>query len=382
MSSSINKTNKGENINNFLPEDCMLDVLKPSDTYPATLALVCKAWHQVLENSYRLIATFYRKDEDIAPFYSPVMTAERQIDAKETVKQTYLRIMEFIDAPHIKEALQQELGPQVVTPLTPSLGSILKVAREVNLVKSFENIFQCFTPYQNAEDYPHFQQAFASSCKATAIHPSAFKVGSDSSIRPSLASKVLCIRSFVRNSPEILNQKNLSIAISSGNITALPLEVCLFLNVTILNLSHNQLTTLPDAIGRLSKLTKLFLGNNKFTSFPEMICNLSELESLTIGNIDLIRDNHQNKLTDLPDTIGQLNKLTQLALHNNQFTHLPQGILNLPNLVFLNIKGNKINAIGLGAISKQLSQLPQFNIIAFEELHQIKHEEESTSPMQ
>jgi hypothetical protein len=375
MSSSVTNNNKneifpsnGENINNFLTADCMLQVFRSSDRYPAPLALVCKAWHQALEHSYPWIANFYREDEHITPLYSLVMTAGGQVDTKETVKQTYFRIMEFIDTRHIQKALQKA-GLQVVTPLTPSLGPILNVAREANLVKSFQRIFRHFAQPQNAAVYPHFQQAFVNSCNAADIHPSSFKVGPtvDNPIRPSLASKALCVHLFIQNSPEILNQKELPIKIITGNITAVPREVCLFLNITTLYFSYNQLTTLPDAIGQLSKLTTLCLNNNELTTLPETLCNLSKLEVLNL---------EYNELTELPETLCLLSKLKNINLGNNQLTHLPQFIYKLTNLVITNIVGNKINTTEFPAISRQLSSLQQFNIRHFEFIHNINKYEE------
>jgi Leucine-rich repeat (LRR) protein len=394
----------------YLTPDCMQHVFRLSDRYPAPLALVCKVWREVLENFYPLIATFYRKDDYISPFYSPVMTAEGTVDTKETVKQAYLRIMEFIDAPHIKKALQ-ESGLQVVTPLAPSLSPIFDVARNANLVESFKDIFQYFTERKDVAFYQYFQQALAASCDTALIPRSTFEVGpaADGLIQPSLASSVLCVNLFVQNNPEILNQKELPIYVMSRNITALPLEVCLFINVTILNLSHNKLTTLPDAIGQLSKLEQLLLINNKFKIFPEIICSLntlsalnfrrneltclpakirllSHLEALTLSenkfnvfpkiicSLNALQHLYldRNALTDLPETISLLSALEFLNLRYNQLTHLPQGTYALTNLLHLNIRNNKVNTIELKAISEQLSLLPQFRIDRCTKKHPIE----------
>jgi Leucine-rich repeat (LRR) protein len=62
------------------------------------------------------------------------------------------------------------------------------------------------------------------------------------------------------------------------------------LNLTQLNLGHNQLTELPKEIGNLVNLTSLCLGSkflteqdNQLTELPKEIVNLVNLESINPG---------------------------------------------------------------------------------------------------
>lgn len=45
-----------------------------------------------------------------------------------------------------------------------------------------------------------------------------------------------------------------------------------------LSLAGNRLTTLPDAIGNLSSLQRLQMAGNLLTSLPDSICRLTDLE--------------------------------------------------------------------------------------------------------
>jgi hypothetical protein len=81
-------------------------------------------------------------------------------------------------------------------------------------------------------------------------------------------------------------------------LTEIPLGICLFSNIQVLDLSANKLTSLPSAIGRLGELFRLSVDDNpSLTSLPvEAICGLKKLQRLAIKNtaipqaqIDVIR---------------------------------------------------------------------------------------------
>jgi Leucine rich repeat len=78
--------------------------------------------------------------------------------------------------------------------------------------------------------------------------------------------------------------------------------------VQILNSTNNKLTQLPTTIGSLTNLKKLYLHTNKLTQLPSTIGSLTNLQSLNLDN---------NQLTQLPSTIGSLINLECLYLDNN-----------------------------------------------------------------
>ncbi|MFC7644085.1 leucine-rich repeat domain-containing protein [Streptosporangium lutulentum] len=82
-----------------------------------------------------------------------------------------------------------------------------------------------------------------------------------------------------------------------------------------LNLTDNRLTTLPQAIGEMTALRELRLYNNRLATLPDTIGRLSRLRELHLMN---------NQLTALPGAIGELNQLRHLDLRNNPCESCPR----------------------------------------------------------
>ncbi len=113
--------------------------------------------------------------------------------------------------------------------------------------------------------------------------------------------------------------------LSNQGLTAIPSDVFLRTNLTILNLSSNRLTGAPQSqIGQLKNLTSLDLS----------------------GNL----------LTGLPAELGQLNKLETLNVSNNQLTGLPMELGNLTQLRVLDVSGNAYSTQDLDGIAKKLTK--------------------------
>jgi hypothetical protein len=80
-------------------------------------------------------------------------------------------------------------------------------------------------------------------------------------------------------------------------------------------LFSNELTTLPDSIGNLPNLRDLALNDNQLTSIPESIGNLNNLTALSLN---------ENQLTILPDSFTNLNNLDSIALTFNHLINLTE----------------------------------------------------------
>lgn len=120
-----------------------------------------------------------------------------------------------------------------------------------------------------------------------------------------------------------------------------------------LYLSDLKLTELPESIGNLTHLVTLYLHSNQFSTLPENIGNLTHLKKLILSN---------NRLTKLPTSIGNLSQLNVLNLSGNQLTELPESICNLLQLQDITLWGNKISALpkSIGKM-KQLKGISLFN---------------------
>ena len=103
-----------------------------------------------------------------------------------------------------------------------------------------------------------------------------------------------------------------------------------------LDLSNKGLTELPQEIGQLTKVTVLKLSNNKLTELPPEIGQLTNLTNLDLS---------ENRLADLPPEIGQLANLTGLLLNNNRLTALQSESRHLANLSVLSLRANLLQRL-------------------------------------
>ncbi|KAJ4921428.1 hypothetical protein JOQ06_021236, partial [Pogonophryne albipinna] len=131
--------------------------------------------------------------------------------------------------------------------------------------------------------------------------------------------------------------------LSKNRLSDVPTEICHLVALENLNLYHNCIRTIPDSIICLQSLTSLNLSRNQLCSLPSCLCNLP-LRVLNASN---------NKLVNLPETIGQLHKLMELDISCNEITALPRHIGRLKALRELNVRRNL-----LCVLPEDLASLP------------------------
>lgn len=151
-------------------------------------------------------------------------------------------------------------------------------------------------------------------------------------------------------------------------------------SLEILDLSGNQLDTLPEDLHRLSRLRVLFCSDNRFTELPECLgrCTALTMVGFKANRIErvsgaalppllrwlILTDNRisqlpdelgqrpllqklmlaGNRLQQLPHSLGQCQRLELLRIAANQLTELPQWLLQLPSLSWLAYAGNPLEA--------------------------------------
>uniref|UniRef100_A0A8C9VSM1 Leucine-rich repeat-containing protein 40 n=1 Tax=Scleropages formosus TaxID=113540 RepID=A0A8C9VSM1_SCLFO len=127
--------------------------------------------------------------------------------------------------------------------------------------------------------------------------------------------------------------------LSSNKLEVLSEDVRLLAALVVLDVHDNQLTALPKSIGELQNLQKLTLSHNKLRELPEELWELKNLRSLQL---------QQNLLEHLPQGVGELTALDDIDLSDNQLTEVPDSLGNLSNLVKLNLSHNKLKGLPLG----------------------------------
>ncbi|XP_055965647.1 leucine-rich repeat and calponin homology domain-containing protein 1 isoform X4 [Sorex fumeus] len=123
--------------------------------------------------------------------------------------------------------------------------------------------------------------------------------------------------------------------LSKNRLVEVPMELCHFVSLEILNLYHNCIRVIPEAIVNLQMLTYLNLSRNQLSALPACLCGLP-LKVLIASN---------NKLGSLPEEIGQLKQLMELDVSCNEITALPQQIGQLKSLRELNVRRNYLKVL-------------------------------------
>lgn len=146
---------------------------------------------------------------------------------------------------------------------------------------------------------------------------------------------------FFSNKVKIIHRdirllKNLiKLDLSNNFIRHLPEEICELTYLNWLNLSNNKLESLPNNMNKLVHLEELGLGMNKLTKLPK----LDKLLKLKILPL------FKNNLTEVEDSLRYCRSIEKLDFSDNKLKKLPDFLLKLTSLRYLNCKGNLIEHI-------------------------------------
>lgn len=126
-------------------------------------------------------------------------------------------------------------------------------------------------------------------------------------------------------------------------------------SLEILDLSGNALSDLPEDFTRLSKLRILFLSKNAFEHVPEVLSRMPALEMIgfksnRIATLSptclpprtrwlILTD---NRLEELPETLGNLPRLQKLMLAGNLLRSVPESLSNCRNLELVRLAANRL----------------------------------------
>jgi len=157
------------------------------------------------------------------------------------------------------------------------------------------------------------------------------------------------------------------------NLTSFPEEIFeLSDTLEILDLSDNLLSSLPEEMYRLSKLKIAFFSNNRFSAIPSFKgCENLYMVGFKNNQIEIFDEDilpnsiswlilTDNRLENLPRSIGKLHKLQKFALAGNRIEKLPDEMASCRNLELIRLSANNLESI-----PSWLLELPKLSWLAF-----------------
>ena len=145
----------------------------------------------------------------------------------------------------------------------------------------------------------------------------------------------------------------------------------------MLDLSGNHLRSLPDDLPRLRALRILFCSGNPFETLPAVLGRCAGLDIIgfkanAIEHIpaDALPPDlrwlilSDNRIAQLPETLGACHRLQKLALAGNRLATLPASIARCERLELLRLSANRFEALA-DALPDGLLSLPRLTWLAY-----------------
>ena len=160
----------------------------------------------------------------------------------------------------------------------------------------------------------------------------------------------------------------------SCGLTEFPPEIFdLADSLEILDLSNNHLKSLPDDFCQLKKLKIVFFTNNAFEEIPAILSQCPDLRMVSFksNNIRSFGDNAlpptvrwliltNNRIEQLPDSMGRLRNLQKLMLAGNKLRSLPDEMASCVNLELIRLAANRLKSLPVWLFS-----LPRLSWLAY-----------------
>jgi hypothetical protein len=147
--------------------------------------------------------------------------------------------------------------------------------------------------------------------------------------------------------------------------------------LTMLDLSGNRLRSLPDDLPRLRALRTLFCSSNLFETLPAVLgaCAQLDLVGFKANAIERVPAEalpsrlrwlilSDNRVGEMPATLGDCRLLRKLALAGNRLTALPPGIANCESLELARLSANRFATLE-DALPEGLLELPRLSWLAY-----------------
>ncbi|XP_029943527.1 leucine-rich repeat-containing protein 40 [Salarias fasciatus] len=128
--------------------------------------------------------------------------------------------------------------------------------------------------------------------------------------------------------------------LASNRIARLDDDVRLLPALLTLDLHDNRLSDVPEALGELTQLRQLRLGQNQLRLLPLGLFSASGLQTLSL---------QKNQLESVPEQLGNLTRLTHLDLSHNLLGALPDSLGGLESLLDLQLAHNRLGRLPPGA---------------------------------
>lgn len=152
--------------------------------------------------------------------------------------------------------------------------------------------------------------------------------------------------------PDVITELPLRSLIAKNNLLnneSFPKTLGTLTSLKELNLSGNNISTFPEQILEVTSLKYLYLGGNHLADIPKEIWKLTYLQILCLGG---------NSITEVPASLGMLKNLNALVLSDNLLESLPAAIANLKNLKSLLLHKNKLRTLPTDIIAlKNLTEV-------------------------